>query len=443
MEPVDLFRRPSKTTPLFLILADSEKGYINRSFFVHSRAEGRLLDINEIQARVFVALGLLSKTQVNAFFAKTATDFDQELCDWVVDEGYVTAEAAQKVQYQARNQFIQVGGSSTQIADRVEPHGDSVTVDDLTEDFSSTTFSVEHAAKPTRRFEALRRGQVKRVADYLIRHRLGGGGMGDVFVALRRSDDKEFAIKVMKGQAVLKPNLIQRFLREAETMGELRHPNLVPVHDFGEDEGLYYLVMDLVDGISVDNLIKARGVFDIFEATRVVSRIARALEFAHGRGILHRDIKPANILIRHSDGEALVTDFGVAKNIQDTGEELTKFGQMVGTPRYMSPEQVRGEIDEIDGRSDVYSLGATFYEMLVAQPPYTTKILHELINEVLLKAAPSPAVLRPELPAPLAAICLKCLEKEPQKRYGSALELALQLEDFLGKQGHAEASKHS
>lgn len=268
------------------------------------------------------------------------------------------------------------------------------------------------------------------LGGYEIRRRIGGGGMGDVFVVYCPLRKREVAMKIMKPTEFHSVAAVTRFLREAETMAQLDHPNLVTVHDHGKDEGFYYLVMDLIEGQALDRLVKGQGPLDLEQAAEIVQSIARGLDYAHKRGILHRDIKPANILLRKSDGAALLTDFGVAGKLEQDSKGLTQTGQVIGTPRYMSPEQVTGKVRSLDQRTDVYSLGATLYELLVGQPPFVSASIPQLVREIVSADPASTRALRAEVPLDLDTICLKCLEKEPHMRYFSALELADDLERY-------------
>ncbi|MHC4434265.1 MAG: protein kinase domain-containing protein, partial [Planctomycetota bacterium] len=261
----------------------------------------------------------------------------------------------------------------------------------------------------------------EKLGPYTILDELGRGGMGAVYRVRRDDLKREFALKVM-----LKPDdpkAAERFLREARAAAALSgHPGIVAVHDVGEaEDGTLYLAMDLVRGLSLDQMID-----DVMlrpqEWAQLVGNAAEAVHFAHAHGILHRDIKPGNILADET-GHARVTDFGLAYRSEDI--KLTNSGDIVGTPAYMSPEQATG--DPLDERADVWSLGATLYECLTSQPPFEGATALNVLTAIMTKE-PKRMV---GLPRDLVAITMKCLEKEPDRRYPSALALAQDIARFI------------
>jgi serine/threonine protein kinase/TPR repeat protein len=296
----------------------------------------------------------------------------------------------------------------------------------------------------------------ERIGAYQIQREVARGGMGIVFEAYHPQLDRQVAIKVLRAEAEGNARAEHRFLREARAAAKLRHPGIVAVHDVGFDgEGRSYLVMDLVVGESLKDTLTRRGPLPAKEAAALLEKIARAVAHAHAQGILHRDLKPHNVLIDASDGAPLLTDFGLAKNVHrdrdassavrrralaaiDTSAsrdetqamELTQSDDILGTPRYMSPEQIDPRIAEVGVQSDVYALGVVLYQCLTGCLPFTGETLEELFLKVL-KASPKPpsAHVR-DVPPQLEAITLRCLEREPRLRYRSALELANDLERF-------------
>ena len=272
----------------------------------------------------------------------------------------------------------------------------------------------------------------RRVGDYELLEELGRGGMGVVYRARQISLGREVAIKFLLHGALAGDQAMARFRAEAEAVAGLRHPNIVVIHEIGEDRGRHFQAMELVKGRSLAG-VSRESPLPAARAARYLRSIADALHYAHEKGIIHRDLKPANVLIDHRD-EPLVGDFGLAKRIQETPSaqasvELTLTGQVVGTPAYISPEQAAGVA--VDARSDVYSLGALLYDLVTGRPPFVGESATQVLRQVMEVEPVAPRLLNPSLPGDLETICLKCLEKEPARRYNSARSLAEDLGRFL------------
>src|SRR5688572_27884705 len=229
---------------------------------------------------------------------------------------------------------------------------------------------------------------------YAIERELGGGGMARVFVATERAFERQVVLKVLRpeiGEAVS----IERFRRETQLAARLQHPHIVPLFGGGEAGGFLYYTMPLVEGESLRHRLQSQPPLPVADALRLTREAAEALAYAHARGVVHRDIKPENILL--SDGHALVTDFGIARALDPAGgERLTSIGLVVGTPAYMSPEQAAGELN-VDGRSDIYSLGCVLYEMLVGEAPFSGASVQAIISRRFTEPAPSVRVARGSL----------------------------------------------
>jgi len=265
------------------------------------------------------------------------------------------------------------------------------------------------------------------VGRYQVRGELGRGGVGVVYLAWDPHLEREVALKTLIAGRDASEVQIERFLREVRAATRLRHPHLVSVHDAGVEEGCFYLAMDRIEGESLADLLEREGPLPPRRAAELLLPIAKALAHAHAEGFLHRDVKPENLLIDPA-GECYLTDFGLAVDLRE-GERLTHTHQSLGTPAFMAPEQLRGH--NRDRRVDVYSLGATLYECLTGRVPYDADSFPELLHQVLTTEPPRPRELRPRLAPDLEAIVLTCLEREPERRYPGAAELAADLERFL------------
>jgi serine/threonine protein kinase len=265
---------------------------------------------------------------------------------------------------------------------------------------------------------------------YTLEGEIGRGGMGVVFTARDERLKRQVAVKVLPPELGFREEIRLRFLREAETAARLSHPHIVPIHSVGEaPDGLVYFVMAYVDGESLGAKLKRRGRLAPDEARRVMQETADALGAAHALGIIHRDVKPDNILLEGSRGRVVVTDFGIAKALSSTtgGATLTGTGVAIGTPHYMSPEQAAGD-REIDGRSDIYSLGVVGYQMLVGELPFHAPTVPGILMKHITERAPLITDKRPEVPEDLAACVMRSLEKDPDDRWPTADALRRTLE---------------
>ena len=270
----------------------------------------------------------------------------------------------------------------------------------------------------------------ERIGEYRVICELARGAFGIVYRGHSLELDRPVAIKVLRDADIATDEEIERFQIEARAAARLRHPNIVGIHRVGRDQDRHYLVMDLVEGETLKTRIAREGRLDDGTAARLTERLSVALQYAHTHQILHRDLKPSNVLIDKHD-EPFITDFGLAKDVREGARELTVTGDVMGTPAYMPPEQAAGDSDHIDRRSDVYSLGATLYDMLTGARPFSGPTALGIMDAVLNEEPPTPRSLCPEVSRDLETICLKCLEKEPEARYGSADLLGDDLRRFL------------
>lgn len=267
---------------------------------------------------------------------------------------------------------------------------------------------------------------LRRFGDYELISEIARGGMGVVYKARQLKLNRIVAVKMILAGQLASDNLVKRFYSEAEAAAKLDHPGIVPIYEVHQHEGQHYFSMGFVEGKSLSAKVAA-GPLEAREAARLVKRIAEAVHYAHQRGVIHRDLKPHNVLLT-TDGEPKVTDFGLAKSVHDDSD-LTETGQVLGTPSYMPPEQAAGKHEALGPTADIYSLGAILYCLLTGRPPFQTASTVETLKQVLDREPVAPRSLNPGVPRDLETIALKCLRKEPEKRYASSSELA----DDLGR----------
>jgi serine/threonine-protein kinase len=260
---------------------------------------------------------------------------------------------------------------------------------------------------------------IDRVFDrrYVIKRKLGSGGMADVYLAEDQELGRRVALKLLNDRHAADDQFVERFRREAQSAAGLNHPNIVSIFDRGRAEGTYYIAMEYLDGRTLKELLVRNGPTPIPIAIDYARQILGALSFAHRNGIIHRDIKPHNIVVG-GDGRLKVTDFGIARS---GASQMTEAGSIVGTAQYLSPEQARGA--PVDPRSDLYSLGIVLYEMLTGNVPFTGDTPVEIAMKHLSQIPEPPSKLRPEVPHDLDAVVMRALAKEPDQRYGSTEEM--------------------
>jgi serine/threonine protein kinase/Tfp pilus assembly protein PilF len=264
--------------------------------------------------------------------------------------------------------------------------------------------------------------------DYELLEQIGRGGQGVVFRARQKSLNRIVALKVIdSGRWTTKPRL-KRFRREAEAAASLEHPCIVPIYEVGDRDGSCYFSMKFVEGGQLDEVVRHTPI-SIRQAAELTAKIARTVHYAHEHGILHRDIKPGNILL-DAQSEPHLTDFGLARLVESESS-VTQTLDVLGTPSYMAPEQAVGNNAAVSNATDVYGLGAVFYQLLTGQPPFAGGATYETIRLLCETEPRNPRLLNPKIDRDLSTICLKCLEKDPKRRYSSALALAEDLERWL------------
>ncbi len=261
--------------------------------------------------------------------------------------------------------------------------------------------------------------------DYTLREKIGQGGMGAVYKAYDPGLDRVVALKVILPGNELTKAQIERFTREARAIAKIRHPNIITVYDIGENPQ-YFFTMDLIEGENLSQRIKA-GPLDVQTTIEVSAKMASALDAAHAKGIVHRDLKPSNIMLDRFC-EPHLMDFGLAK-LESEEEQITRTGDLLGTPEYMAPEQVDPSFGEVNHRSDVYALGSILYEMLTGKPPFVgtpIRVLWQKLNE----SPQRPSAINPQVPPELDEICLRAMARDPEDRFLTALDMKEALESI-------------
>ena len=271
---------------------------------------------------------------------------------------------------------------------------------------------------------------------YEIVDKIARGGMADVYRAHDLLLDRPVALKVLFPELSTSEAFVERFRREATAAANLSHPNIVSVYDWGREESTYFIVMELIDGETLSSLIRRRGQLEFDYAAAIAADVASALNYAHRHGVIHRDVKPGNVLIAE-DGHVKVTDFGIAR-AQTSNEDLTQTGSVMGTATYISPEQAEGR--QLDGRSDLYSLGVVLYEMIAGQPPFTGDSTVSVALKQVKEQAPRLSTLRADVPKPLEDIVAMAMRKDPEARYATAQDFRADLLRFIQRRP-VEASR--
>lgn len=269
-----------------------------------------------------------------------------------------------------------------------------------------------------------------KLGGYEIVGQIGEGGMATVYKAYQPAMDRYVALKILPPAYAKKPDFVQRFIREARTIARLEHRNILPVHDFGEENGITYLAMRYVEAGTLKDIL-AEGTLTLRDVVDVVRQTCAGLDYAHRQGVIHRDVKPANIIV-DDEGAAYLTDFGIAKVLEGT-VDLTESGAAVGTPAYMAPEQSLGE--EVDARTDIYALGIMLYEMVVGEAPYSADTPVAVALAHIHRPLPRPRDVNPGVPEVVEQVILKALAKEKAERYESARDLSDALQTALEASG--------
>ncbi|MBS3733953.1 MAG: serine/threonine protein kinase [Phycisphaerae bacterium] len=349
--------------------------------------------------------------------AKTAESLDTELGHLVVERNLATHEEVEEASKRCRDE----DASNRTLADVLVAQG-SVTPRQI-----------------SRLKETIKASRSQQIPGYQILEKIGAGAMATVFKARQLSLDREVAIKVLPRKMSENPEYVERFNREGRAAAKLNHANIVQAIDVGEAGGYHYFVMEYVEGHTLHDELAGGKVFSEAEALDIVIQIARALDHAHSQGLIHRDVKPKNIMIT-SEGVAKLADMGLARAAADVRAAEAEAGRAYGTPYYISPEQVRGEVD-IDFRADIYSLGATLYHLVTGRVPFEAStpvaVMHKHLREPLVP----PDHVRPELSAGVGEVVEVMMSKERRRRYGSTADLLLDLEAIRSGEPPLQARK--
>ena len=295
------------------------------------------------------------------------------------------------------------------------------------EGFLATGREKDHVAGDAGEPEHSSRTLPRTIGQYELIEEIGRGGMGVVYRARHLRLRKFVALKLLAESRLGKPDFVDRFHREMEAVGTLEHPNVVRATDAGEADGVHFLVTELIDGQSLSDCLKTGAQFSIRDTCLLVQQVAAGLHYAHERGIIHRDLKPSNILV-DAQRTARIVDFGLALS-EETPDGLS----FAGTPAYMSPEQARGEGHRVDRRSDIFSLGTLFYELLVGRRPFEGKSTREVCEEIISAAPPPPRAYKRDIPEEIERICLSALAKHASQRYATASQMAEELGQWLDR----------
>lgn len=375
-----------------------------------------------------VAMGLIAQDRLELCLDKLQDPASRgqgmSLAEILVEEGYLSEAQVVLVRQQCKDPVPETGADTIIMGEPLAK--DATFVDRVSDTFLDLMDDKDSDLSVTRVFghaSPLVEGEI--VGRYKILEEIGRGGMGQVYKAYDAELDRVVALKLLLPGS--SSDSIRRFMREARACGRLQHPNIVGVHDVGNHQGRHFFTMDFVAGNTLANFLR-KTPLAVEEAVDILIKVGNAVHYAHQNGIVHRDLKPANIMI-DLEGEPKVMDFGLAKLKQESAQ-LSQEGMILGTIQYMPVEQADGKVGEIDERSDVYSLGAIFYEALTGAPPFTGNSVSQIMFQITQTEPQPPGKLNPKVPRQLEHVCLKALEKNKERRYRSVAEMVEDLESF-------------
>ena len=348
--------------------------------------------------------GLLSAKQVEELFSLVETGEARDMATAAARRGFLPADVS------AALGIIASELAARRIAENIEP------------DTIVSSGKSGESTKPDTQLYPSALGQYHKLKQ------IARGAMGIIFRGERRADGQVVALKVLPLQAVTDPADVERFKREIETITSLVHPNIVRVFDFGQEEDFYYYVMEFLDGRSLRELVYDRGHLSPYHAAEILRDAARGVAFAHQHGVIHRDLKPSNVMIC-KDAQVKIVDFGLA--FHKTSQVLTATGISLGTPAYMSPEQIEGDRADVNERSDIYSLGVSLFEAATGQRPFEGENQYDVMKRVLFDEAPRAIAINPSVPDDLSRIIAKAMARNPDNRYSRAADLISDLDAFI------------
>jgi eukaryotic-like serine/threonine-protein kinase len=363
-----------------------------------------LSQYDRLFAHVGSITGLLTARQVEQLFSAIESGEARDMPTAAARKGFLAADVAAAVGILASEL------ATRRIAENIEP------------DTIVKTGKAGEDARPDTGIYPSALGQYHKLKQ------IARGAMGIIFRGERRDDGQVVALKVLPLQNVTDPQDIERFQREIETITSLVHPNIVRVFDFGREEDFYYYVMEFLDGRSLRELIYDRGHLSPYHAAEIVRDAARGVAFAHQHGVIHRDLKPSNIMIVR-EGLVKIVDFGLA--FHKTSQVLTATGISLGTPAYMSPEQIEGERADVNERSDIYSLGVSLYEAATGQRPFEGENQYDVMKHVLFDQPRRAHAANPAVPEDLSRIIHRAMARNPQDRYARASDMIQELDRFI------------
>ena len=373
---------------------------------------------DQLFGRLALLNGFVDQETLDKAIEQQATDPAKALADILLQSGSLTEKARQ--------------GIAILLEEHLSRRGDDpqASISSLKSFLTQTYKPASAPETPTVAFAPAAGGPPLRLfGHYELLSEIARGGMGVVYKARQATLNRLVALKMIRSGELAGPADVRRFHAEAEAAAKLDHPGIVPVYEVGEVEGQHFFSMAFVQGQSLNERVKAKGPLSPNLAAQLLKTIAEAVQYAHDKGIVHRDVKPHNILLDENE-QPRITDFGIAKHVQGASD-LTAAGQVMGTPSYMPPEQALGKTNEVGPAADVYSLGATLYCLLIGRPPFQASSSAETIRQVIDDQPIPLRRLNHEIPRDLETICLKCLRKEPGKRYARAQDLADDLSRFL------------
>jgi serine/threonine protein kinase len=355
-------------------------------------------------AHVGSITGLLSAKQVEELFSVVEAGEARDMATAATRRGFLAADVAAAVSIVASEL------AARRIAEHIEPE------------------AIAKSGKAGEAAQADTQIYPRALGNYHKLKQIARGAMGIIFKGERRADNLVVALKVLPLQAVTDPQDIERFKREIETITSLVHPNIVRVFDFGQEEDFYYYVMEFLDGRSLRELIYDRGHLSPYHAAEIVRDAARGVAFAHQHGVIHRDLKPSNVMIC-KDGSVKIVDFGLA--FHKTSQILTATGISLGTPAYMSPEQIEGDRADVNERSDIYSLGITLYEAVTGQRPFEGENQYDVMKRVLFDEPRRANAVNAGVPEDLARVIATAMARNPDDRYAHVTALIDELDAFI------------